>query len=241
VRFVEDPAALPGADLVVLPGSKSTVDDLAWLRARGLADAVAARARAGHPILGICGGCQMLGERIHDPDGVESPVAQVAGLGLLPLVTRFRREKITAQVQAIARAPWFRAPDDAIGGGAGGGQAGAEIAGYEIHAGVVERSGADGPPAFEILSRNGVPARVADGAVRGATTGTLIHGVFENQGPRRALLAFLRARRGLPPPSSAEAAVPSREAEYDRLAAAVREHVDWPALMALIGPIRSST
>jgi adenosylcobyric acid synthase len=242
VRFVDDPAALPGADLVVLPGSKSTAADLAWLRASGLADAIVARARAraqsqvgtcvgqpeGHPVLGICGGCQMLGQRIRDPLGVESADADVAGLGLLPLTTDFRREKITAQVRAVARSPWFAAgPSD--------GGTDAEITGYEIHAGVVAHTDPDVEPAFEIRSRNGAPVQVADGAMRGAVAGTLIHGLFENDGPRRALLAHLRARRGLPEPMAAASRVPSREGEYDRLAAAVREHVDWPAIAALIG------
>jgi adenosylcobyric acid synthase len=227
VRFVEDAAALPGADLVVLPGSKSTAADLAWLRAGGFADAVVARAAAGLPVLGICGGCQMLGAHIRDPHGVESSEVEVAGLGLLPLATEFQREKTTAQVRARARAPWFLA--------AGAADRDAEIEGYEIHAGAVTRTGAAGAPAFEISSRNGAPVRIDDGAVRGATVGTLIHGLLENQGPRRALLAHLRARRSLPEPAAAAAAFPSREAEYDRLAAAVKANVDWAALAALIG------
>ncbi|HET6146541.1 MAG TPA: cobyric acid synthase [Polyangia bacterium] len=235
VRFVEDAAALPGADLVVLPGSKSTAADLAWLRAGGMADAIAARAAAGHPVLGICGGCQMLGARIQDPHGVESAEAEVAGLGLLPLITRFQRQKTTAQVRAVARAPWFRPAALADADPGADADAGAEIEGYEIHAGDVVRTEADARPAFEITSRNGEPVRIADGAAHGATVGTLIHGLFENQAPRRALLAHLRARRGLPEPAGAEAALPSRAAEYDRLAAAVKAHVDWAALTALIG------
>ena len=226
VRFVDDAAALPGADLVVLPGSKSTAADLGWLRAGGIADAIVARAAAGHPVLGICGGCQMLGARIHDPHGVESAESALAGLDLLPLATEFQREKTTAQVRARARAPWFRAGaelDDH------------EIEGYEIHAGALVRTDDAAAPAFEITSRNGAPVRILDGAVRGATVGTLIHGLFENQGPRRALLAHLRARRGLPPPPGAAAALPSRAAEYDRLASVVKANVDWDALAALLG------
>ncbi|WP_370289966.1 cobyric acid synthase [Nocardioides sp.] len=94
VRFVSDPARLADADLVVLPGTRATLADLAWLRERGLDEAVRRHAADGRPVLGICGGCQMLGRRIEDPDGVEGPAgAVVEGLGLLDLVTRFGPEK----------------------------------------------------------------------------------------------------------------------------------------------------
>lgn len=94
VRFVSDPARLADADLVVLPGTRATLADLAWLRERGLDAAIQRHAAAGRPVLGICGGCQMLGERIEDPDGVEgAPGASAPGLGLLGLTTRFTAEK----------------------------------------------------------------------------------------------------------------------------------------------------
>ena len=94
VEFVSSSAHLADADLIVLPGSRSTIADLAWLRSRGLDDAIARHAAAGRPVLGICGGCQMLGERIEDPDGVEGAAgAAVHGLGLLELVTRFEPTK----------------------------------------------------------------------------------------------------------------------------------------------------
>ncbi|HWJ10496.1 MAG TPA: cobyric acid synthase [Nocardioides sp.] len=94
VEFVSDPARLADADLVVLPGTRATLADLAWLRSRGLDTAIARHAAAGRPVLGICGGCQMLGRRIEDPDGVEGTAgAAVDGLGLLDLLTRFAPEK----------------------------------------------------------------------------------------------------------------------------------------------------
>jgi adenosylcobyric acid synthase len=161
-RFVDDPSELAGAALVIVPGTKCTVDDLAWLRARGFADAIVARARAGGSVLGICGGYQMLGERILDPDGVESTVADVAGLGLLPVVTRFHRDKRTEQVRV-------RRSD------------GREVDGYEIHCGVVERHG--GSP-FGVVVRRG--ERVVDepeGCVHGSVSGTLVHGLFEERRP----------------------------------------------------------
>jgi adenosylcobyric acid synthase len=95
VVFVSDPRDLADADLVVLPGTRSTLADLAWLRDRGLADAVLAHATSGRAVLGICGGCQMLGRTIEDPAGVEGAAgASVAGLGLLELTTTFGEEKV---------------------------------------------------------------------------------------------------------------------------------------------------
>ena len=116
VRFAVSPADLADADLVVLPGSRATVADLGWLRDRGLAGAVAGRARAGRPVLGICGGYQMLADRIDDP--VESCRGAVDGLGLLPVRVRFGTEKILGRPRGRAL--------------------GAPVAGYEIHHGVAE-------------------------------------------------------------------------------------------------------
>ncbi len=115
VRFVRHPAQLADADLVILPGSRATVTDLEWLRTRGFEPALAERARNGQPILGICAGYQMLGRTIADP--VESGAGQVTGLGLLPVITRFRQPKVVRQ-RAIAT------PDG-------------PVTGYEIHLGRV--------------------------------------------------------------------------------------------------------
>ena len=116
VRFATSPADLADADLVVLPGSRATVSDLAWLRDRGLAAAVSARARAGRPVLGICGGYQMMAGQIEDE--VESRRGVVDGLGLLPVRVRFGAEKILGRPRGSAL--------------------GAPVAGYEIHHGIAE-------------------------------------------------------------------------------------------------------
>jgi adenosylcobyric acid synthase len=119
VRWVSEPSRLLDADVVVLPGSKSTVDDLEWLRRTGLAGAVLAHAAAGKPVLGVCGGYQMLGRRI--VDGVESGAGEVAGLGLLDLDVVFEAEKVLARSTGVAM--------------------GEPVRGYEIHHGRVVRSG----------------------------------------------------------------------------------------------------
>jgi len=116
VRFATSPADLADADLVVLPGSRATVADLAWLRERGLAGVVTERARAGRPVLGICGGYQMMAAQIDDP--VESRRGLVNGLGVLPVRVRFGAEKTLARPRGRAL--------------------GAPVAGYEIHHGVAE-------------------------------------------------------------------------------------------------------
>ena len=221
VRYVDRPEELRGADLVVLPGSKSTASDLRWVHESGLGEEVVARAGRGEPVLGVCGGCQLLGQALRDPEGVESAEPELAGLGLLPIVTRFRREKTTARVRARAAAALL-APD---GGG--------DVGGYEIHMGEVERL--SGPPALRLLARNGVACDAEDGAVSedGAVVGTLVHGLLEDDGVRAALLAHLRARRGLAAPAGPP--IPRREAEYDRLADALAAGLDWELLCGLAG------
>jgi adenosylcobyric acid synthase len=223
VRFVERAEELAGADLVVLPGSKGTLADLAWLRASGLADAIVARARGGGRTLGVCGGCQMLGERISDPDHVESIADGAEALGLLPIATRFQRDKRTAQVCARPRAATFLA-DGTI----------EDVVGYEIHMGRVERAAGE-PGAFAVHARNGAPADDVDGArsADGAVVGTMIHGLFDNASVRRALLASLRAGKGIPAPPQTTAPAPD---ELDRLAQALRESIDLSLLQRLCGP-----
>jgi adenosylcobyric acid synthase len=222
VRFVRDAREIDGADLVVLPGTKSTVGDLRWLRERGLAHAIVARARAGQPVLGICGGCQMLGGAIADPDGVESDEREAEGLGLLPIATRFAREKRTAQVRARAVRESFLCAAD-----------GAEFFGYEIHMGRIERRSASSG-AFAIAQRNGRDDADLDGSVSddGAAVGTMIHGLFENAGLRAATIANLRRRKGLVASQRGSDRVVD---PYDRLATVVRDNVRMDLLRALAG------
>jgi adenosylcobyric acid synthase len=214
VRFVTTAGEVADADLAVLPGTRATVADLGWLRARALDAALAARAAAGRPILGICGGYQMLGEAIDDR--VESAAGRVAGLGLLPVTTRFASRKTLGRPAGYA----FGAP----------------VTGYEIHHSVVEVHGGDG----WFTSQPGGGAAL-DGCRAGATRGTLWHGVLENDAFRRAYLAEtarLSGRRFEAAPGTCFAA--ARQAQFDRLADAVAGHLDTGALRRLItrGPAR---
>ncbi|MGH3194878.1 MAG: cobyric acid synthase [Streptosporangiaceae bacterium] len=205
VRFAVRAADLADADLVVLPGSRATVADLAWLRDRGLARAIAERARAGRPVLGICGGYQMLAGQIDDQ--VESRGGLTGGrltegLGLLPVRVRFGPEKILGRPRGRAL--------------------GAPVAGYEIHHGVAEVTD---PKAEPFL----------DGCRRGAVWGTSWHGALENDEFRRAFLAEVAALAGrdfTPAPGTGFAAV--REARLDVLGDLVAGHLDTAALSRLI-------
>lgn len=171
VRFVERPSELHGASLVILPGSKNVRHDLAWMREQGLAQAVLEHARAGGRVTGICGGYEMLGTRLHDPDGVEGAPGEETGLGLLTLQTHFSRHKTTRLVSAV-EAGWL--PE----------LSGVALKGYEIHHGQAVAMEA---PAFQL-------AGGSDGSVRGNVVGTFIHGLFENEAFCQAMAARLGGR-----------------------------------------------
>ncbi|HMH49627.1 MAG TPA: cobyric acid synthase [Candidatus Acidoferrum sp.] len=222
VRFVRDPAELAAADLIVLPGSKNTSGDLAWLRATGLAEAILGAARAGRLILGVCGGYQMLGETLRDPLGIESVVGEVRGLGLLPVVTTFAPAKTTVRVSARATAK----------AGVFAQAQGIELSAYEIHMGRTERCGGDHP--FTVTERNGVRVDEADGAVNAAgnVLGTYLHGLFANDGLRRALLVELAALEGLAP--DPRWGRPADGNRYDRLADVVAGALDLTLLARLL-------
>ena len=193
VRFVDAPEALDAADLVIVPGSKDTLADLRVLGQRGLSAAIARHAAGGGAVLGVCGGYQMLGERVEDPGGVESGGA-ARGLGLLPVRTRLRPVKITRRV----RARWL--------------PGGPAFDGYEIRAGVTRSTG----PARPLVSVGGRPAGYA--AASGRVWGLSVHGLFESAAGRAHVLGWagIAPRGGTAPDHRA-----LRERSYDRLADAL--------------------
>jgi adenosylcobyric acid synthase len=219
--FTEDPLVALGADLLIVPGTKSTVSDLAWLREQGFDHVLRLRAQRGAPVLGICGGCQMLGGTISDPEHVESSVEESVGLGLLPLSTRFLPRKNTQRVYAR------RGGESWLFSGLARDQ---EVPGYFIHAGITQAEGA-APLEFRSEQQSNWAACGASGAA-GAVLGTMVHGLFEHDGLRHGLVDRLRDLRGLGAASSHVSW--NREAEYDRLAGALREHCDMDAIDALV-------
>jgi adenosylcobyric acid synthase len=206
VTLTADPDVVADADVVVLPGSRATVDDLRWLHDRGLAAAVVARARAARPVLGICGGHQMLATMIDDD--VESRAGQVPGLDLLPATVSFAQHK-------SLRTPlgsWRTHPVHA----------------YEIHHGRVTLTATD--------PRAGGAEPFLDGWRLGTVWGTTWHGAFENDDFRRAWLAEAAHQAGIPwtPTPGAPTFATLREAMLDRLADAITDHLDTDALLGLV-------
>ena len=226
LRYVNNVADLGNPDLIILPGSKTTIPDLGWLKTQGLAEAIGSRHENGAAIVGICGGYQMLGNHLYDPDGIESAVPEMAGLGLLPLTTVFAGTKETHRIRG----------EVVDGAGLLRGAAGAPITGYEIHMGRTTGEGVSLP--FRIHDRTDV-AVTADSAYDGAmdesgrVMGTYIHGLFHNGQLRRALLEELARRQGRRLPESAE--LGHVDAEFDKLADWVRGSLDMDLIYSITG------
>ena len=226
VRYAGRPEEIGSPDLVIIPGSKTTVADLDWLRERGLAERIVALRGSGTPVVGICAGYQMLGANLLDPDGVESPRAETTGLGLLPASTTFLKSKSTHQV--IGRV--------VEGRGILEGCPGAKITAYEIHVGATSHQGLSQP--FTIESRSGQRVDLPDGALdgEGLTLGTYMHGLFHNRPVRRSILEYAARRKGARLPPSGDDI--DQGAEYDKLAALVRAHLDVDMVYRITGLIR---
>jgi adenosylcobyric acid synthase len=205
VRYISDARDWSAPRLIVLPGSRSVASDLEWLRSQGLASRIIEHARSGGAVVGLCGGYQMLGRRIEDPEGLESRSRCVQGLGLLDTITVLQPEK---QVRRV------------VGRALLGCVAGCEISGYEIHHGRTSH-GAGTEPAFEVEG-------VQDGALShaGNVWGTYVHGIFDGTAFRRAFLGTL----GLHLED-----LPEEPAPFDRLADWLEAHVDCGRLVEIIG------
>ena len=212
VRYVQNVRELGSPDLIILPGTKNTVADLLWLRQCGLEAAVQKLAKRGTPILGVCGGYQMLGRTLDDTLGSESGQPQtLRGLALLPTDTVFTAEKHRAQVTATAAAPF----------------AGASLTGYEIHTGRTAVQGS----AF-CTQTDGTP----EGCVQGAVFGTYLHGLFDSGELTEKLAAYLCRQKGLCPEAAAPISMERyRAQQFDLLADSVRAALDLPAVYAAMG------
>ncbi|MDW7684096.1 MAG: cobyric acid synthase [Bacillota bacterium] len=217
VSYVDTPQELQDADAVILPGTKNSIRDLLFLRGAGLDRAIISLAEAGRPVVGICGGFQMLGRKLEDPDGGEAggSASVLSGLGLLDVTTRFYPEKRVVRVQAASQLPFAKAKD---------------VAGYEIHMGQTRRHA--GCRAAFLLREGGSGD---DGAVSacGRIWGTYIHGVFDRPAFRRAWLNMLRRKRGWQKTGICSQSPGTNR--FDGLAAQVRSSLDMDAIYALLG------
>lgn len=211
VRYVDRPGALGLPDLIVLPGTKSTMSDLLWMRESGLEAAVLKLASRGTPVLGVCGGYQMLGEMIEDPDSVECGLPTLRGMGLLPCKTLFAPAKVRTRVEAEVTSGPF---------------AGARLDGYEIHMGTTEVLG----DAFCRLEDGRL-----DGCQRETVFGTYLHGLFDSGELVQKLAAWLCARKGLSVETAAqEPRALYKERQYDILAAGLRDSLDMDMLRRIL-------
>ncbi|TDB61686.1 cobyric acid synthase [Photorhabdus khanii] len=217
LRYVTQPSELQSSDLIILPGSKNTLGDLRWLRQNGFADALLTAHQSGIPVIGICGGYQMLGKRIID--GVESGIDQMDGLGLLDVETQFAHEKVTTKVNGSCLVALPGLLSDCVE---------QPVRGYEIHMGS-SLLGADATPFACITYRNGQSGSWFDGAVNreGNVMGSYIHGLFDSTHFTRALLNALRQRKGLMAYQGDTLDYTDyKQTQFDLLAEAMRKHLD---------------
>lgn len=217
--FARAPEDLAQADGIIVPGTKNTMEDLVWLHATGWAEALQNARSQQIPILAICGGYQMLGMVVRDPDQLESHRVKVPGLGWAPHETTLVSPKRTQWVQGHLTDPWSAIP----------------VKGYEIHMGRTVPIGDSKP--FATVHPTGDALGRPDGIVIGqmAVVGTYLHGVLDNQGFRELWLNQVRRRAGRDLQPSTLSVDDLREKAYDRLATAVRGHLQLDLLYDVVG------
>ncbi len=222
VRYVQTAEELGEPDAIILPGTKSTIADLEYLRRCGLAEMIVGQAKKGTPTVGVCGGFQIMGKEIKDPDGVESEKDSVPGLGLLDVVTAFKSEKTTRQVKARVLG------NEGLLEGLGG----EEVTGYEIHMGQTPGSTR---PLFRVTGNAEGQPEYIDGvaAPGGFIFGSYLHGLFDNANFRHAFLAKLRERKGIE--ATAGQSTTDIQQQFDRLADVVRQNLNMALVYQICG------
>lgn len=244
LRYVSSVRELKNPDMIILPGTKNTMEDLLWMRQNGLEAAVLKAAAAGKVVFGVCGGYQMLGESLSDPEGVEAG-GEIKGMGLLPMDTVFAGEKTRTRVKGS-----FRAAEGVLSG-----LEGIALEGYEIHMGVTRRK--EGAKALTAITdyaqredkKESLPESIvyakrakeqpgnekADGACRGNVYGTYIHGVFDKEGVAREIVMALGRQKGIDAGEIAGVDFAAfKETQYDLLAAGLREHLDMEKIYEIL-------
>ncbi|MEA4968918.1 MAG: cobyric acid synthase [Candidatus Pelethousia sp.] len=216
VRYLCAPGDLGEPDLVILPGTKSTIADLKWLRQCGLEAAIKKRAAQGTAIFGICGGYQMLGQHIADAEGAEGG-GEIDGLGLLPTYTEFMGEKRRTRVTGtVLETEGILAP-----------LAGSALEGYEIHMGRTTLGTGAKPLAL-------LECGMAEGCQQGSVYGSYLHGFFDSAACREALLGALCKQKGVSLETGAFDLQSYKERQYDALAQGVREHLDMQLIYKIL-------
>ena len=219
VRYVSRPEEFGGPDMVILPGTKNTMEDLLWLRQSGLEGKVLRFASCGGVVLGICGGYQMLGEELADPRGVERG-GTLRGMGLLPVRTVFTERKTRTRVSGVFAGT----------GGALSELAGKPFEGYEIHMG---ESGGGEPLTSIRTGPDGEPR--SDGCRSGNVYGTYVHGILDGDEAAGTIVRALARRKGLDPALIGKVSGEEhKQRQYDLLAETLRNSMDVPALYRIL-------
>ncbi|MEJ8735014.1 cobyric acid synthase [Mediterraneibacter sp. ICN-202921] len=226
LQYVSDPDEIREPDAILLPGSKNTMEDMLWLRQSGMEAKILQHAKRGGVVFGICGGYQMLGKTIADPNGVERQ-GEVKGIGLLPVHTVFTKEKKRTRVQGRVLKP----------GGELKGMEGVWVEGYEIHMGttILEEGGSALLSIQEQTEERSVRAELLDGAQAGNVYGCYIHGFFDSKEASHSFIAALLKKKGYS--ADCVKAVDRKEykeRQYDLLADILRENLDMQAIYEMI-------
>lgn len=223
LRYIKEDDDLLNPDLIIIPGSKNSIEDLLYLKKSGKAAEIKKLSKAGTPIIGICGGYQMLGDKLMDPQHTESSLVETEGLGLLAMTTSFEPAKVTRQARGkiIGHGPLLQDLE------------GETLNGYEIHMGRTVLQG-NTKPAL-LMQRDGQEG-LEDGAVSedGLIMGTYLHGIFDNDLWRRHLLNYLRQRKGLAKYSTTSSFQEQQDIALDKLAELVEENMDVAKLFAIM-------
>ena len=218
LRYVGSVGELGHPDLIILPGTKNTMDDLRWLRQSGLEGAILKHTARGGAVIGICGGYQMLGSTVSDPDGVEGG-GTMAGLGLLPAETVFQGEKTRTRVAGT-----FAAPEGIFSQ-----LAGVAFEGYEIHMGKTQ---CDAPPLVSFTTQTGEAH--TDGLSNRNVWGCYVHGIFDKAGAAAALVNCLMKAKGLEGQAASVDWQEYAQRQYDKLADGLRASLDMERIYRIL-------
>jgi adenosylcobyric acid synthase len=225
VQYCANAADFNTASLIIIPGTKNTIRDLEWMRKNGVENAIKKHAAAGKPVFGICGGYQMLGERISDPFKAEGG-GEIEGIGLLPVTTVFETEKQRTRVRGkFAKI-----------GGIFAGLSGEEIEGYEVHMGITSPDDA-GRSNYLAAIRDSVSGReFSDGVCRGSVYGSYIHGIFDAGNAAAVIVKALYNANGLEYDREVNTISTNqyKENQYDALADILRDSIDMDAVYKIL-------
>ncbi len=229
LRYIRRVAELGNPDLIILPGTKNTMEDLLWMRSCGMEAAVKKAAEGGCAVFGVCGGYQMLGMTLADPLGVETG-GEIRGMELLPMDTVFAGEKTRTRVNGTIQNT----------GGIFAGLSGAELEGYEIHMGQSSfRRDAAGFAGCEVLPLTRICDCVTgvqkqEGACCGNVYGSYVHGIFDREDVANRVVQALAAKKGLELSEAAVDYAVYKEQQYDKLAEILRQHLDMEQIYQIL-------